>query len=176
MCLSLKRSRENYEIGYRQVALKGEVEGDTRNDSETPTRSDNEWFTGGWFRLSRGDKSVARQKIKELLAKRIESQPLGLPNAGSVFRNPPQDWAARLIESCGLKGFQVGGAVISPRHANFIVNTGTATAADIEALGEEVRRRVRDRSGIDLVWEIKRIGRPAARANTGAAITGKEQA
>ena len=93
-----------------------------------------EWFVGGWFRLARGEESESRKKIRNLLAMRINSQPLNLPNAGSVFRNPYGDWAARLIESCGLKGFRIGGAMVSPKHANFIVNTGDASAADIEAL------------------------------------------
>lgn len=75
-----------------------------------------------------------------MLIRRIGSQPLNLPNAGSVFSNPPGDYAARLIESCGLKGFRVGGATVSTKHANFIVNTGHATAADIE----EVMRVMQD--------------------------------
>jgi UDP-N-acetylmuramate dehydrogenase len=93
-----------------------------------------EWFAGGYLRLPHGNQTESREKIKQLLAKRIDSQPLNLPNAGSVFRNPPGDYAARLIEACGLKGHSIGGAMISPKHANFIVNTGNASAADIEAL------------------------------------------
>ncbi|HKF64394.1 MAG TPA: UDP-N-acetylenolpyruvoylglucosamine reductase, partial [Dongiaceae bacterium] len=77
---------------------------------------------------------------------------------GSIFKNPPGDYAGRLIEACGLKGRRVGGAEVSPAHANWLVNTGGATAAEIEALGETVRRRVRETSGIELRWEIRRIG------------------
>ncbi len=87
------------------------------------------------------------------------TQPLGLPNAGSVFRNPEGDHAARLIESCGLKGHAIGGARVSDKHANFIVNPdGTATAADVEALIEHVRSVVRRRTGIDLEPEVRIIG------------------
>ena len=79
-------------------------------------------FTAAWFRFPPGDGEAARARIKELLAQRIATQPLSLPNAGSVFRNPPGDHAARLIESCGLKGYAIGGARVSEKHANFIVN------------------------------------------------------
>ena len=76
-----------------------------------------------------------------------------------MFRNPPGDYAARLIEATGLKGLRIGGAEVSTKHANFIINhDGSATASDIEKLGEEVRRRVRETSGVELEWEIKRVG------------------
>ncbi len=103
----------------------------------------------------------SRRVIKELLERRIATQPLDQPNAGSVFRNPPGDYAARLIESCGLKGFAIGGAMVSPKHANFIVNTGAATAADIESLIEKVQTTVRERCGIGLEREIRIIGERA---------------
>lgn len=138
----------DYTIGYRHVALKLEPGSVTAE----------EWFVGGWFRLKNGDDAVSRRKIKELLAKRIDSQPLNLPNAGSVFRNPPGDHAARLIESCGLKGFGIGGAMVSSKHANFIVNTGHATAADIEAVIAAVRRIVKEQTGVELVQEVRIIG------------------
>jgi UDP-N-acetylmuramate dehydrogenase len=92
------------------------------------------------------------------LNKRIVSQPLNLPNAGSVFRNPPGDYAARLIESCGLKGRQIGGARVSEKHANFIVNIGVATAADIENLINEVQAIVKKKSGISLHPEVRIVG------------------
>ena len=105
-----------------------------------------------------GALDISRQKIKEFLARRITSQPLNLPNAGSVFRNPPGDQAARLIESCGLKGFRIGGAMVSPKHANFIVNTGAATAADIEAVIMAVENQVKQQTGIELEQEVGIIG------------------
>jgi UDP-N-acetylmuramate dehydrogenase len=99
--------------------------------------------------------------MKEFLQRRIASQPLGQPNAGSVFRNPAGDHAARLIEACGLKGHRIGGAAISDKHANFIVNTGSATAADIERLIALARDTVRARFGIALETEVRIIGEPA---------------
>ena len=110
-------------------------------------------------RLSAGNGAYARGRIKALLTQRIATQPLGLPNAGSVFRNPEGDHAARLIESCGLKGFSIGGARVSAKHANFIVNEeGLATAADVEALIGHVRAVVRDQAGVDLEPEVRIIG------------------
>jgi UDP-N-acetylmuramate dehydrogenase len=119
-----------------------------------------EWFAAAWLRLPPGDGNAARGRIRELLQRRIASQPLGQPNAGSVFRNPPGGFAARLIEDCGLKGFRVGGALVSPRHANFIVNAGGASAADIEAVIEHCRRTVRERTGVELEREVRIIGEP----------------
>jgi UDP-N-acetylmuramate dehydrogenase len=143
------RSRADYAIGYRSVR---------RFDGAAPDGI----FTAAWFRFAPGDSGAARTRIKELLAKRIATQPLSLPNAGSVFRNPPGDHAARLIESCGLKGLAIGGARVSEKHANFIVNPeGTAKAADIEALIVEVRRVVRERTGIDLEPEVRILGETA---------------
>ena len=100
----------------------------------------------------------ARARIKEFLSRRIATQPLQQPNAGSVFRNPPGDHAARLIEACGLKGMTIGGAEVSTKHANFIVNRGGATASDMEALVEAVRQRVLLRTGVDLVPEVRIVG------------------
>ncbi len=137
------RTAEDYEIGYRHVAL------------HEPT---DEWFVAATLKFEAGDGDIARQEIKALLGKRIASQPLNLPNAGSVFRNPPGDHAARLIQQCGLKGRQIGGAQVSEKHANFIVNTGEATAADIENLIDEVRTAVRQQTGIDLHPEVRIIG------------------
>jgi UDP-N-acetylmuramate dehydrogenase len=119
-------------------------------------------FTAAWFRFPQGDASAARARIKELLARRIATQPLSLPNAGSVFRNPPGDHAARLVESCGLKGHAIGHASVSQMHANFIVNPGgRAKAADIEALIAHVRDTVKARTGVDLVPEVRVIGEAA---------------
>jgi UDP-N-acetylmuramate dehydrogenase len=90
--------------------------------------------------------------------KRLATQPLDEPNAGSVFRNPEGDYAARLIEACGLKGYASGGARISAKHANFIVNPGGARAADIEALIELAERRVKEKFGIALEREVRIVG------------------
>ena len=123
---------------------------------------EDEWFTGAWFALRGGDGDAARGRMRELLVRRIASQPLSLPNAGSVFRNPPGDHAARLIEACGLKGLARGGARVSEKHANFIVNAERrASAADIEGLIEEVRRRVAERTGVALVPEVRIVGEAA---------------
>ena len=152
-----------YEIGYRSVALRSEwkVESGKWKSSDSPLtthHSPEEFFVGAWFSFEAGDGERSRQEIKELLAKRISSQPLNLPNAGSVFRNPPNDHAARLIELCGLKGRSRGGAQVSEKHANFIVNTGGATAEDIEGLIYEVRETVADRTGVLLHPEVRIIG------------------
>lgn len=143
-----KRQPGDYRISYRQVALR----------SITNRLSNEEWFTGGWFKLRNGNQSISLKKIKELLVKRVHSQPLNMPNAGSVFRNPPGDYAARLIESCGLKGFQIGGALVSPKHANFIVNIGAAAASDIEAVMTVMHDTVKQQTGIELVSEVRVIG------------------
>jgi UDP-N-acetylenolpyruvoylglucosamine reductase len=140
------RTPADYAIGYRSVL---------RRDGTAPDGV----FTAAWFRFPPGVARQARARIKELLAKRIATQPLGLPNAGSVFRNPDGDHAARLIEACELKGFTIGGASVSEKHANFIVNAaGRASAADIEALITHVRKTVRERTGIDLEPEVRIIG------------------
>ncbi len=141
-----RRGPKDFQVAYRHVA---------------PRDPREEWFVAAWFMFPRGDGSQAREEIKRLLDKRIATQPLELPNAGSVFRNPPGDFAARLIESSGLKGHRVGGAQISEKHANFIVNTGGATAADIEALIHEARTRVAQKSGVELITEVRIIGEQA---------------
>lgn len=137
------RLPRDFGVGYRQVA---------------PSPPREEWFVAAWLMLQKGDGAVSRQEIKRLLAKRVASQPLELPNAGSVFRNPPGDHAARLIESCGLKGRRIGGAQVSQKHANFIVNIGGATAADIERLIEEVEATVAAQTGVRLQREVRIIG------------------
>ena len=118
----------------------------------------NEWYVGAWFNLAVGDPEVSEQKIKNLLAKRLETQPLNLPNAGSTFRNPEGDYAARLVEACGLKGHIIGGAQISEKHANFIVNLGNATAHDIEQLIDLMRDQVKEKFGISLQQEVHVLG------------------
>lgn len=117
-----------------------------------------EWFVGAWFNLMNGDSQESSNKIKDLLAKRLASQPLNLPSGGSTFRNPEGDFAARLIEISGLKGFQIGGAQVSEKHANFIVNVGECCAQDIESLIEYVKQAVFAQQGVLLQQEVKVIG------------------
>jgi UDP-N-acetylmuramate dehydrogenase len=143
------RTPADYVIGYRSVR---------RADG----RGLAELFTAAWFRFPTGDRTGARARIRELLARRLATQPLDLPNAGSVFRNPPNDHAARLIESVGLKGYAIGGARVSEKHANFIVNPGRhASAADIEALILHVQRVVAEKTGVTLEPEVRIIGEAA---------------
>ena len=117
-----------------------------------------EWFLGAWFILEVGDVNDSLKKIKNLLATRLASQPLNLPSAGSTFRNPQGDFAARLIEASGLKGYQIGGAQVSPKHANFIVNVGNCTALDIELLIRHMKDTVLDKQGVALQQEVRVIG------------------
>lgn len=142
-----ERSADEFEIGYRHAELGGAKLGK------------DEWFVAAWFRFRPGDEKVARRRIRELLARRLATQPLELPNAGSVFRNPPGDHAARLIEASGLKGREIGGARISEKHANFIVNPkGRARASDIEALIALARDTVSRRFAVELLPEVRIIG------------------
>lgn len=143
----VQRGRDEYDVGYRRCALK--IPGE-------------EWFAAAWFSLESGDGNASRAAMKELLARRIATQPLSLPNAGSVFRNPPQYYAARLIESCGLKGFERGGARVSEKHANFIVNPkGAARASDIESLIGHIQRVVYESKGVQLATEVRIVGEEA---------------
>ncbi len=110
------------------------------------------------FELPFGDKEKAKERRKELLLKRNQSQPVELPNAGSIFKNPPNDYAARLIEQAGLKGLTIGGAKVSEKHANFIVNFNNATANDVIELMKIIQERVHQKFGVMLEPEIKVIG------------------
>jgi UDP-N-acetylmuramate dehydrogenase len=116
------------------------------------------WFVAGLFQLTAGDKQQSLQTIRDLLARRAATQPANEPSGGSTFRNPPGDFAARLIENCGLKSYQIGGAMVSPKHANFIVNVGDCSAADIENLIYYVQREVKQQKGIELILEVKIVG------------------
>jgi len=117
-----------------------------------------EWFLSGEILLKSGDGAQGREQIRNFLAQRASTQPIRLPNAGSVFRNPEGDYAARLIESAGLKGTRLGGAAISDLHANFIVNRGNAKASDIEILIKRVQRTVLETHGVELEREVRIIG------------------
>ncbi len=130
-------------IGYRDVSLK--IPGAC--------------FSAAFFRFRVGNKSLSNKTMKELLNHRRETQPLGLRTAGSVFCNPPGGYAGQLIEQCGLKGMRIGDAEVSTKHANFIINHGNATAADIENLIEQVHDTVREKTGTDLCSEVRVIGK-----------------
>ena len=115
-------------------------------------------FTAAELKAERGEASAIRARLAEIQAAREASQPIRSRTGGSTFANPPGHKAWQLIDQAGCRGLRIGGAMVSDMHTNFLINTGSATAADIETLGETVRRRVREASGIDLRWEIRRIG------------------
>jgi len=115
-------------------------------------------FTAALFEGSAGDRAAIAAEMDEITSKRETTQPVKSRTGGSTFKNPPGHKAWQLIDAAGCRGLIVGGAQVSELHCNFLINLGNATAADIERLGEEVRRRVKDKSGVTLEWEIKRIG------------------
>ena len=117
-----------------------------------------ECFVSAILKFEKGDGKKAAENIRQLLDKRARNQPIGLPSCGSVFRNPADDYAARLIEACGLKGKKIGGAVVSEKHANFIINVDNARASDIEQLIKYVQQQVKEKQGIELQTEVKIIG------------------
>jgi len=136
-----RRDPEEFEVNYRSV--KG---------------FENEWFLAANLILQPGDAAASQQQIKDLLEKRAKTQPTNQPSCGSVFKNPKGDYAARLIEQTGLKGYAIGGACVSEKHANFIVNTGKATAADIESLCKYVQMKVMEMQGVELQTEVCMVG------------------
>ena len=136
------RARDEFEVGYRSVA-----------------GAAGEWFTGAELRVVSEDPATVRARTRGMIRARAASQPVGQRSCGSVFRNPPGDHAGRLVEACGLKGARVGGAVVSEKHGNFIVNERDASSSDIEALIGKVRSRVREETGVDLEPEVRVVGR-----------------
>jgi UDP-N-acetylmuramate dehydrogenase len=124
-------------------------------------------FTGAVLRGRRGDPAEIAARMEEIKTAREASQPIRTRTGGSTFANPPGDSAWRLIDAAGCRGLVRGGAMVSEKHTNFLINTGTASAADVEGLGEEVRRRVHAQFGIVLEWEIRRVGRHSAGATHG---------
>lgn len=136
------RSLADFEVSYRTVI-----------------RPADEWFVAGHFSLSLGDKEKSLNDIRTLLEARSNTQPTGTANCGSVFRNPPGNFAGRLIEECGLKGKSIGGARVSEKHANFIINEKNASSADIENLIATVRAIVEEKTGIKLHPEVCIMGR-----------------
>jgi UDP-N-acetylmuramate dehydrogenase len=137
------RAKSDFDVSYRQVG--GPVD---------------EWFVSARFQFVQ-QAEIRLERVQELMKERQQKQPLGLPSCGSVFRNPPGHYAAQLIEASELKGHRIGGAVVSEKHANFIINTGDATAADVEALIEYVRRTVAERQGVTLELEVHIVGEQA---------------
>ena len=138
-----KRTKNDYITQYRKVINKKKLD---------------EYFLATWMQFPKGIKEEAEKDIKLLLKERKESQPLNWPTAGSTFRNPPNNFAAKLIEECGLKGYTIGGAQISKKHANFIINLGDASASDIEKLIDYTIKKVLEITKICLETEIKIIG------------------
>ncbi len=134
-------SKDQFEIGYRSVSI-----------------PEDEWFIACNMELEISNKNIVEQRIRSMLSERAEAQPLGQHSCGSVFRNPPDDHAARLIDKCGLKGKQVGGAAVSEKHANFIINSGNATSLDIEQLIELVQATVFEKYAVKLIPEVRIIG------------------
>ncbi len=139
-----ERAPQDYTVGYRSVEGPG-----------------NEWFLEATFEFD-PDVTPSMEAMKTMLERRKTTQPLGLPSCGSVFRNPPGDYSARLIEAAGLKGHRIGGAEVSTKHANFIINREQATATDIEALIEHVRLTVLEVHGVSLKHEVRIVGEVAA--------------
>lgn len=137
------RAPAEYSVGYRSVVGPPE-----------------EWFLAATLQFD-PDWTPSMEAMQQMLERRKRTQPLGLPSCGSVFRNPPGDHAARLIEAAGLKGCRIGGAEVSPKHANFIINVGDASAADIEALIDHVQHTVREVHGVELVHEVRIVGVPS---------------
>jgi UDP-N-acetylmuramate dehydrogenase len=135
------RPVSDFQVGYRHVI-----------------RPNEEWFIAAYLKLIPGDKDKSLEKIKALLAHRTNTQPINFPNCGSVFRNPPNDYAARLIEACGLKGFRIGGASISLKHANFIINDQNANASEIEEIINIIQETVKKHFSIDLIREVQILG------------------
>ncbi len=135
-----ERTPSEYTIGYRSVV-----------------GPSNEWFVEATLGFEPGV-VPSRDNMNAMLERRKATQPLGLPSCGSVFRNPPGDYAARLIEAAGLKGHRIGGAEVSTKHANFIINRDEASAADIESLIEHVQATVREVHGVELRHEVRIVG------------------
>jgi len=140
-----KRSANEFEYGYRFV--KGQQK-----------QQQDEWFVSATLRLEKQETKNNTIDIKQLLAKRAVSQPMGVASCGSVFRNPERKYAAQLIEQCGLKGKVIGGAIVSEKHANFIINEKNATATDIENLIQLIQKTVFDKFDIALQTEVKIVG------------------
>ncbi len=138
-------------LSYRDSRFK-------RADHDAVAEAPRDVVIDATFRLLPADPDTIKARLDDIRHWRQAHQPLGLPSAGSVFRNPPGDSAGRLIEAAGLKGLRIGGAVVSEKHANFIVNDQKGRAADVRRLAERVRAEVLARHGVDLAFEIEFVG------------------
>jgi UDP-N-acetylmuramate dehydrogenase len=144
-----------YDRSGKKRVLKNEEFGFSYRHTEVP---EDLIFVSARLQGEKGDPATILTKMKEIQRTRESTQPIREKTGGSTFANPPGHKSWQLIEAAGCRGLRIGGAQMSEKHCNFLINTGNATAADIENLGEEVRRRVRENSGVELRWEIKRIG------------------
>jgi UDP-N-acetylmuramate dehydrogenase len=146
--------------GQESVVPAGDLELSYRDSRFKRARADGppELILDATFQLATADPDVIKGRLDEIRRWRQTHQPLGLPSAGSVFRNPHGDSAGRLIENAGLKGFRIGGAVVSEKHANFIVNDQKGTAADVRRVGDHVRAVVAETSGVQLVYVVEFVG------------------
>lgn len=146
----------------RQGEIKVRPASDFHYEYRYVKRPADEWFVAGHLKLTPGDKDQSLEKIRELLDKRAATQPTGKPTGGSSFRNPPGDFSARLIEACELKGFSLGGASVSEKHANFIISDSDACAQDIEDLMGYVAGKVEEKFNIKLIPEVHFLGQKAS--------------
>ncbi len=160
------REMKDVVVAAEAIDADGEIHTLTPDDLEFSYRRSAvpaDWiFLSATLEGEPGDKQEIARRMSEISRERTESQPVKLRTGGSTFVNPPGHKAWQLIDAAGCRGLAVGGARVSEQHCNFLINTGDATAADLENLGEEVRKRVLAHSGIELVWEIRRIGVSAA--------------
>ncbi len=140
--------------GERKTLASAEL-GYTYRHSALPTGA---IVTGATFRGHPGEKAAIQAEMDRIAAERELSQPLRSRTGGSTFKNPPGDKAWRLIDEAGLRGYRIGDAQVSEKHCNFLLNLGNASSADIEALGEQVRAQVKAKTGVELEWEIQRVG------------------
>lgn len=139
----IQRFPKDFEVRYRSVR---------------PLIQEKEWFVAAHFRFESGETQAAEEQIKQLLRKRAQTQPIGVFSCGSVFKNPPHDHAARLIEACHLKGYCLGGIEVSQKHANFIINKGNAKARDALQMIEHIKKTVYETHGIELQTEVRLLG------------------
>lgn len=137
------------------------------------SRAPEDWiFVSARLQARPGKRTEIRARMKEMIASRGASQPVGARTGGSTFANPDGGKAWQVIDAAGCRGLRVGGAAMSEKHCNFMINDGSATAADLEQLGETVRQKVRDHCGTELRWEIRRLGRTEAQAKQTETETG----